>query len=221
MDSAHTVQERYFEQGLKVRETLKVKGVSVINRHDSPLSPERYSKLHRYCVGEQLNWHTVIQGDTGDTHSFQVSRLLSAPPHKKPTICSQYTKHVCYLLKSTAMQSFFSGVLNNPRNKVVFRRGQFNRLPENAFIGPHIDRDADPDYEAVMVIHFNDNYQGGRLIYESQHDHQLNKQSLPESGSIVMASTDIVHQIETVTSGCRDTLVMFISNYAGRNRKPL
>lgn len=203
----------FVKKGRAARQALRKQGFVVIEKGIwDEKSLQRLEDISSLVALEK-----VLEGDADDKHCLFVGRLMKAPPGIAPTQVSAYTSEVITLLQQPRLMAFLQDIMET-QEALNFRRGQFNILPTNAFIGPHIDRDADPDYELVLILHLSSPYKGGEYVIETP----ITREKVylrPAPYSLLVSSTDVNHWVEMVTDGERKTLIMFVSRSNGINRK--
>nr|WSZ99315.1 2OG-Fe(II) oxygenase [Streptomyces sp. NBC_00857] len=93
--------------------------------------------------------------------------------------------------------------------EVQARRAQTNFLYEGDEVGLHNDHEANTEYRISIVIGLTDDYTGGAFVAhvtpEDKRHFRLNR------GEILVAKPELQHAVETVESGKRVSLILFLS----------
>lgn len=208
-------QFAFRQKGAAMRSDLAAAGIVALDRNSGLFSAHELDQLERLSATVELE--IVVDGDSGDQHTLKVGRLLKAPPGQSPWAVSAATGEMLRVLSNPRLMGLLQGLLATDE-PICYRRGQINVISANGFVGPHVDRDADPDYQLVLIFHLDSSYQGGEYVVEPSAGASP-VGFKPEPSTTLIGRTDVNHWVERVTGGERRTLVMFASTYAGPNRK--
>ena len=166
------------------------------------------------ALQDQLPEEYVRLGDAGEPNDLYVKRVKIDLPQEQPkSVNGEVSEQILKILdspnKKEKISKFISGDL-------FLRRCQINRMVKNSFIGLHLDTDSNPDYLASIVIQLGRSFSGGEfLTYEGKHVKEVYR---PTFGSVLISACDIPHEVKTVLSQERTSLVYFYSNENGINQ---
>jgi hypothetical protein len=133
---------------------------------------------------------------------------------KPQRVNEEAADEVLAILGSPKMMDFYDQVV---RTDLVIRRCQVNVLHKGGFVGFHLDTDSNPDYISPIVIQFSSNYDGGDYVVHHP-VHSAQEFKMPRY-SMIISSCNLPHEVSEVTGGRRKSLVYFLSNHAGNNRR--
>ena len=181
---------------------------------NNPLSIKDFEKLKACCTKVKKEFIEI--GDAGESNHLLVGRFMT--DKKKPEIVkNDYSKKVIQILKKKKLYNFIKQILKTKKT-LYLRRIQFNQIKKNCFVGYHLDVDSNPDYTAACVIQLGSNFTGG--IYRV---FQKNKKKFidypPTEGSLIVSNCQYPHEVTTVKSGKRESLVFFVSFNKGLNKR--
>ncbi|QNT77821.1 2OG-Fe(II) oxygenase [Entomobacter blattae] len=163
----------------------------------------------------KLPQEQVIIGDAGEPNLLYVSRLMVDLPGEKPTLVNRpLSESIINILNDKIRQKFFKKLLGKEK---YLRRCQINRMTKNSFIGRHIDRDSNPDYDVAVVIHLGKQFDGGEFVVYP--DNNKSYTFRPNYGTVLISQCKIPHEVLTVNSDERVSLVFFLSDYLEENRR--
>tara|TARA_Y100001968_G_C19333726_1_gene705663 strand:+ start:330 stop:944 length:615 start_codon:yes stop_codon:yes gene_type:complete len=160
-------------------------------------------------------------GDAGEVNKCKVGRLVEDHPGTIPIVVNNLlSKFILDIFESKKAKDFFTNFLNRNSPQII-RRCQFNLLSKGSFVGRHLDIDSNPDYEIASVLQLGSNFTGGEfVVYPSKYTQKEEGQIIkPKRGSLTISFCKAEHEVLEVTSGVRKSLVAFISNYTGINRR--
>ena len=210
------VNQNMFEEKFNIyKEKYNKNGTAMISFSDvnNPLSKKDMGMISLYCKNVEKEFIEV--GDAGEDNHLLVGRFMT--DIEKPLIVDNpFSKKLLEILSQNKIIELIKNILGI-KEKIYFRRVQFNQIDKNCFVGYHLDTDSNPDYIAACVIQLADNFEGGLYrVYKKDKTYTDYKPSL---GSLILSNCHYPHEVTTVTSGERKSLVFFISKEYGLNRR--
>jgi hypothetical protein len=197
------------------RRQFDEEGTVVLAADEGPLDASQWNRLDALTAPGSLPFEHVELGDTGDRHRVEVGRFFT--DSDRPRAVHSAAHDVLGVIDGPAMRRLHEELLG--RTGLTIRRCQVNVLREGGFVGLHVDRDANPDYLAAVVLQLGKDYEGGDYVVH--HDrHGTLGYRIPHH-SILVSRCDLSHEVTPVTRGVRKTLVYFLAAHAGENRRRL
>ena len=197
-------KKKYEENG-----TVMIPFTDVVN----PINDEDFKNLLNYC--EKVDKEFIEIGDAGESNNLMVGRFMT--DKEKPLIVNnKLSLKLLEILNKNAVINLLKEILNL-KNKIYYRRVQFNQINENNFVGFHLDTDSNPDYIAACVIQLGDDFDGG--IYRVYKKDKSYNDFCPTKGSLIISNCKNPHEVTKVTKGQRKSLVFFISEHFGKNKR--
>ena len=166
---------------------------------------------------------SITVGDAGEINNCQVGRLMEDQPQCSPRIMNNHlSESILSLYQSQIAKEFFASFLTKP-NPQYIRRSQFNLLSSGSYVGRHLDIDSNPDYQIAAVLQLGSQFEGGDfVVYYNDIDGTEKTQIIsPAYGSLTISFCCSEHEVKTVSSGTRTSLVMFIGNDNSPNKRKL
>lgn len=205
-----------FEELIQNRKNeYQKKGTSMIpfNEKISPFTDEDFQNLFEYC--EKVEKEFIEVGDAGEDNNLMVGRFMTDKA-KPEVVENPYSQKLLKILRKNNLIDLVKKILNIS-NEIHLRRVQFNQINKGNFVGYHLDTDSNPDYLAACVLQLGDNFEGGiyRVFQEDKSYNDFN----PTKGSLIISNCNYPHEVTKVTSGERKSLVFFISNHFGDNKR--
>lgn len=183
---------------------------------NSRLTLEEYKSLE--MVINKVSYEDVLAGDAGDQHSLKVGRFRRDIEY--PVDLSPLSESILKIINNQKMQNFYQEITGF--DKVCIRRIQSNILNPGNYVGLHIDGVGDPkfqgthiDYQFAVVLHFSSEYEGGDTVLLSPSGKVQLK--LPAYSMLIITGA-LPHEVQTVFSGQRRTLVYFLSSNFGKSK---
>ncbi len=197
-------KKKYQENG-----TIMIPFTEEIN----PINQEDFNHLLSYC--EKVDKEFIEIGDAGETNNLMVGRFMT--DKEKPIIVNNnFSLKLLEILNKDVVINLIKEILNL-KNKIYYRRVQYNQINENNFVGYHLDTDSNPDYIAACVIQLGDDFDGGKYrVYQKDKSY---RDFCPKKGSFIISNCNFPHEVTKVTKGQRKSLVFFISEHFGKNRR--
>lgn len=200
-----------FEQ---IKTLLSVNGTVLLSQKESPLGLEEWELLDRLTSPESAPYELVKTGDVGEAHVVQVARFMTDVD--KPRLVNDLlAQKVLDILDSTKMRTFFRRLLGCPQ--LYLRRCQVHILSEGRFVGYHVDTDSNPDYLSPVVLQFGSAYEGGDYLVHHPEQGPLTYKA--PRFSMIVSRCNLAHEVTPVTKGQRRSLVFFLSESSGINRR--
>jgi hypothetical protein len=179
----------------------------------NPFSNEDFKNLFEYC--EKVEKEFIEIGDAGENNNLMVGRFMT-DKIKPEVVDNPYSKKLLEILGKKSFVDLIKNILNL-KNEFHLRRVQYNQINKGNFVGYHLDTDSNPDYLAACVIQLGENFDGG--IYRVFQKDKSYNDFHPTKGSLIISNCNYPHEVTKVTSGERKSLVFFISNHYGDNKR--
>lgn len=193
---------------------IKNEGVVILEADKIPLSKKEWDILDAMVSSDSLPYEKVEIGDTDDSHYLYVCRFMT-DVQKPEFVNTTFSQKVIKILESDKMMGLYKQLLG--ANELYVRRCQINVIPENGFVGYHIDNEANPDYLVAIIIQFSYDFEGGEYLV---HHKTLGKKYYkPSYHSMLISRGDLPHEVTKVIQGERKTLVYFLAPHFGENRR--
>mgnify|MGYP006085913533 FL=1 len=179
----------------------------------NPFSNEDFKNLFEYC--EKVEKEFIEIGDAGEINNLMVGRFMT-DKNKPEVVDNPYSKKLLEILGKKSFVDLIKNILSL-KNEFYLRRVQYNQINKGNFVGYHLDTDSNPDYLAACVIQLGENFGGG--IYRVFQKDKSYNDFYPTKGSLIISNCNYPHEVTKVTSGERKSLVFFISNHYGDNKR--
>lgn len=191
------------------------KGTVLIQKNEetNPIRDEDLSKLLNCCNDVEKEFIQI--GDAGEKNNLLVGRFMTDV--KKPEVVKNpYSEEVIKILSQSKVFNLIKQIIGIKKD-CYLRRVQFNQIDKNNFVGYHLDTDSNPDYIAACVLQLGDKYTGGKYrVYQKDGTH-FDYRS--EFGDLIISNCTYPHEVTKVESGNRKSLVFFISEHNGKNKR--
>lgn len=185
---------------LDYKKILDQEGTVMIPKEALPFSAEDW-KIIEDAFSTQI-FENVGQGDTYELASVKALRI------KKPGDAKIYAPDVWAVLKKNNFPEFLKEELQMP--VMCLDRLQLHHYQTGDFLGWHVDKESCDQYVYALLIHINDDYEGGVFCVKDQ-DGTIHKYKGP-TGSLVITKCDLCHQVEPITAGDRKVIAGFIAD---------
>ena len=191
------------------------KGTVLIQKNEetNPIRDEDLSKLLNCCNDVEKEFIQI--GDAGEKNNLLVGRFMTDV--KKPEVVKNpYSEEVINILSQNKVFNLIKQIIGIKKD-CYLRRVQFNQIDKNNFVGYHLDTDSNPDYIAACVLQLGDNYTGGKYrVYQKDGTHFDYRSDF---GYLIISNCTYPHEVTKVESGNRKSLVFFISEHNGKNKR--
>ncbi|AOJ71020.1 MULTISPECIES: 2OG-Fe(II) oxygenase [Burkholderia] len=165
----------------------------------------------------QMPEESVTAGDAGDTHDIYVRRIMLDRAGELPQLVNRpYSDQILDILTDARRTRFF-GDMFATRAEYFIRRCQINRMVKDSFIGIHLDAASNPDYEFSVVIQLGNKFEGGEFVVHPE-GRPLNVFA-PTYGTVIVTNCMHRHEVRTVRTNERTSLVYFYSRHDKANRR--
>lgn len=188
-------------------------GTILLKLGEHPLTEAELDRLDQLSDVSNVPYEHVDIGDAGEENFVDVARFMT-DVEEPLRVNEEAADEVLAILGSSKMMQFYDEVVGS---NLVIRRCQVNLLHKGGFVGFHLDTDSNPDYASPIVIQFSSDYSGGDYVVHHP-IHSAQEFSMPRY-SMIISSCNLPHEVTEVTSGRRKSLVYFLSNHAGKNRR--
>tara|TARA_B100001063_G_C16612976_1_gene476711 strand:- start:122 stop:754 length:633 start_codon:yes stop_codon:yes gene_type:complete len=206
LDTIRNLKKNYTQKG-----TIMVPFTSANN----PFSVVDFKNLKKCC--EKVKKEFISIGDAGEMNHLLVGRFMT--DKKKPEIVkNKYSKKVISILRKKKVIDFVKKIIKTKR-QVYLRRIQFNQIKKNCFVGYHLDVDSNPDYQAACVVQLGSKFTGGIYRVYQKKNKKKYYDYPPTEGSLIISNCLYPHEVTTVKSGKRGSLVFFLSFNKGLNKR--
>lgn len=193
----------------------QTKGTTLITFDEviNPFSNDDFKNLFEYC--EKVEKEFIEIGDAGENNNLMVGRFMT-DKNKPEIVDNPYSKKLLKILGKRSLVNLIKNILNL-KNEFYLRRVQYNQINKGNFVGYHLDTDSNPDYLAACVLQLGKNFEGG--IYRVFQKDKSYNDFHPTKGSLIISNCNYPHEVTRVISGERKSLVFFISNHYGDNKR--
>ena len=167
------------------------------------------------AIAESLPREFVAIGDAGEPNSLEVSRFMTDVDRPR-IVNEEISKRGIQIVSQPNKQEYYRRLLKTD-SELFIRRMQYNILGSGSFVGYHLDTDSNPDYLVAVVLQFGCNFSGGDYVV---YGGDLPPRSFsPTNRSIIVSHCHFPHEVTKVKSGKRKSLVYFLSENEGVNRR--
>ena len=197
------------------KKNYSTKGTILIDKDDeiNPISKEDLNELLSCC--EKVDKEFVEIGDAGESNNLLVGRFMT--DIKKPEIVKNpFSEKVLSILSKQKVFDFIKKISRSEGN-LYLRRVQFNQIDKGNFVGYHLDTDSNPDYIAACVVQLGSDYTGGK--YRVHQKNGTHNDFTSDFGDLIISNCNYPHEVTKVESGNRKSLVFFVSNDPGKNKR--
>ena len=197
------------------KKNYSTKGTILVNKNDeiNPISKEDLNELLSCC--EKVDKEFVEIGDAGESNNLLVGRFMTDV--KKPEIVKNpFSEKVLSILSKQKVFDFIKKISGSDGN-LYLRRVQFNQIDKGNFVGYHLDTDSNPDYIAACVVQLGSDYTGGK--YRVHQKNGTHNDFTSDFGDLIISNCNYPHEVTKVESGNRKSLVFFVSNDPGKNKR--
>jgi hypothetical protein len=196
-----------------LRQALKERGTLMLSESESLFTEKEWESIEALISPATLPYECVLVGDTGEPTHLDVGRFLTDVKSVQ-IVNHAATEQLLKIIASSHLHSFYCTLMNI--NSVYIRRAQVNRMHVGSFIGLHLDQESNPDYYASVTLQLGRRFEGGEFVV---HRSGKTQTFIPTYRSIIISLCDIPHEVKKVTTGERVSLVYFLCNHAGENRR--
>lgn len=198
----------------ELKSALMQRGAIVLNEEDGILSKEDWDEIEAMVQPGGLSYETVLIGDAGEPNQVQVGRFMTDVRNTK-VVNEELNAKLMKIITSERMKTFYRDLVG--MDVAHIRRAQVNKMLPGSFIGLHLDRDSNPDYEVSIVLQLGREFGGGEFVV---HDRNGPVQSIaPTYRSMTVSHCSFPHEVKRVTAGERISLVYFLCEHAQDNRR--
>ena len=197
------------------KKNYSTKGTILVNKNDeiNPISKEDLNELLSCC--EKVDKEFVEIGDAGESNNLLVGRFMTDV--KKPEIVKNpFSEKVLSILSKQKVFDFIKKISGSEGN-LYLKRVQFNQIDKGNFVGYHLDTDSNPDYIAACVVQLGSDYTGGK--YRVHQKNGTHNDFTSDFGDLIISNCNYPHEVTKVESGNRKSLVFFVSNDPGKNKR--
>lgn len=199
----------------KMRLALAHDGVVVLDTELEFLTSEEWDELEELGLRRGLCYETVLVGDAGEPNKVEVGRLMTDVD--RPRVVNEVvSERMLTLLKEPRRLAMLQKLVQSD-SPMQMRRAQINLMHSGSFIGLHLDKDSNPDYEISVVLQLGRSFEGGDFVVYRPDGGRTTIS--PEYKSVTVSRCDYPHEVCKVESGIRASLVFFISRHDGDNRR--
>jgi hypothetical protein len=208
------MEKRFMNNTEKYKIKYQENGTAYVKLEDGLFLTEEINELKQLCL-EVPKEHITV-GDAGEMNYLNVGRFMI--DKKNPELVNhKFSEPLLKIISNNKIKDAISEILTIKKDKIIFRRIQFNEIGENCFVGRHLDTDSNPDYLAACVIQLGDKFKGGKYRVYQKNSGFIDY--APEYGSLLISDCRYPHEVTKVESGLRGSLVFFVSTHKGENRR--
>lgn len=198
---------------LTQNQRLERNGTLLLDPSEFIFDGKEWEQIEHLALPEQIPYEHVLIGDAGEPNQVDVARIMTDTDAPK-VVNHESSKQLYSLLAQPKVINYFKQLL--AKEKLYLRRAQINLMHTKAFIGYHLDTDSNPDYLISVVLQLGQTFEGGDFVV--YRDGKKNRY-IPYYHSVIVSYCQYPHEVETVTKGKRQSLVFFLSEYDGANRR--
>lgn len=199
----------------KLTRTLAQDGAVVIDPQLEFLTVDEWQELEDLGLRGGLPYETVLIGDAGEPNKVEVGRLMTDVD--RPRVVNEAVSARMLKVLSAPRRFALLQELVGVSEPLHMRRAQINLMHSGSFVGVHLDKDSNPDYEVSVVLQLGRAFQGGDFVVHRPDG--VRTTISPEFQSVTVSRCDYPHEVRTVESGVRASLVFFVSPHDGENRR--
>ena len=197
----------------EIKQLLGEKGAVMLPIADSFLSDNDFDALK--VLSDQLPQELVEIGDADERNHLLVGRFMTDVERPEKVNRPLSDRAVEIVSKPPGM-AFCCELLEE--KKLFVRRMQLNVMRRGSFIGMHLDKDSNPDYRVAVILQYSQAFTGGEFVVYG--DEREPRNFKPYYRSIMISDCGYPHEVRKVESGERISLVYFLSEHGGDNRRP-
>lgn len=190
-------------------------GVVVIDTELEFLTSEEWEELEELGLRSGLSYETVLIGDAGEPNKVEVGRLMTDVDRPR-VVNEEVSENILKLLKGPRRLAMLQKLVQSDA-PMQMRRAQINLMHSGSFVGVHLDKDSNPDYEISVVLQLGRSFEGGDFVVHRPDGGRTTIS--PDYQSVTVSRCDYPHEVCTVESGVRASLVFFVSSHDGDNRR--
>ncbi len=168
-------------------------------------------------IVEKVPLEHVILGDADEPNDVYVGRFMTDLPGARPALVNEaLSSELISILGDDRRKRFFDDMIGPGRH---IRRAQVNIMKTKSFIGLHVDKDSNPEYEVAIVLQLGKDYGGGEFV---THNLSSGENTMKTAyRSLTVTRCNIPHEVKTVTEGERVSLVYFLASNDRENPRVL
>ena len=187
-------------------------GTVMMELDESFLSEEDFAKLED--LSAQLPYEHVEIGDAGEVNYLTVGRFMTDVERPMRVNRPISDKAIEIVTRDEVVEAC-KYLLDSPN--LFVRRMQVNCMKKGCFVGYHLDTDSNPDYKVAVVLQLGQEFEGGEYIVHG--GGKPPRHFSPGYRSVIVSNCEYPHEVSEVTEGERVSLVYFLSEEAGENRR--
>lgn len=196
----------------EIKQQLKEVGSVMMPIADSFLSDDDFDTLKE--LSDQLPQEFVEIGDAGEPNHVLVGRFMTDIERPEKVNQPMSDRALEIVTKPAAMAACRE--LLDAENLYV-RRMQVNSMQPGSFVGEHLDKDSNPDYRVAVILQFGADFTGGEFVVTG--GERPARAFKPFYRSMMISDCNFPHEVKEVESGERISLVYFLSEQSGDNRR--
>jgi hypothetical protein len=190
----------------------RVQGVRCIAPPEGLFSNADIEILHQ--LSDKLPYEWVELGDADEANRLEVGRFMTDV--EQPLLVNKpLSSRALEVVKRPQYMEIYRALLDC--RDLYVRRMQVNRIHQDGFVGYHLDIDSNPDYEVAVIIQLGRDFSGGEFVVYS--DGEARTSIAPPHYSVILSDCRFPHEVKAVTGGIRTSLVFFLSEHDGNNRR--
>src|SRR6218665_993272 len=147
----------------------EAEGVVAIPESFGLFTSDEWSRIESLAIHEDMPYEAVFIGDAGERNCVEVGRIMTDVDRPR-VVNESVSRPLLEILAAPHRMAFFRELLD--ASVLHLRRAQINRMHVNSFIGPHVDRDSNPDYEVAVVLQLGRSFEGGDFIVHLPEGHR-------------------------------------------------
>jgi hypothetical protein len=196
----------------EIKQQLQEVGSVMMPIADSFLSDDDFDTLKQ--LSDQLPQEFVETGDAGEPNHVLVGRFMTdieRPEKVNQPMSDRALEIVTQPAAMTACRELLDA------ENLYVRRMQVNSMQTGSFVGEHLDKDSNPDYRVAVILQFGEDFTGGKYVVSG--GDRPARVFKPYFRSLMISDCNFPHEVTKVESGERVSLVYFLSEHDGGNRR--
>jgi len=149
---------------------------------------------------------TVTIGDLGEENNLEVGRFVEDLDEQVPVVRNmEFSEKLLGIINNERAKSLFRTIMSGD---YYIRRCQVNKMKKGSFVTKHQDTHSNYSYVYSFVMQLENDFSGGEFVIYHNNKKEV---ILPKKGDVLINKSDALHEVQTVKSGNRMSLVFFMS----------
>jgi len=191
----------------RVFDCLKTEGIAIYQGDTSPIGQIEWERLEFIINNENLKVEVIPTDDNAS--EIKVARFIVEKGNMPSFVEKNYAEEVFQIVGSSEFIAFLEKATGIKKLAIV--RCQGNYLFKNGYIGIHSDNEHYPHYRLSVLLHFDNDYEGGEFVYYKGPRFERKVCNLSKNTVVILLGT-VPHEVLKVRSGKRRTIVLFLTS---------